>query len=87
MEDQTPGRQLTLILRLLCGGYLLYLAYGLRDALTQSPVYLAGAAAFAVIGVLLIWHAVRKLARGEYAGAPTSAEHDTEADCEDDTDE
>ena len=66
--------QITLILRLFCGGYLCYLAFGLRHVIFSSLLYLAGAVLFAAVGVWLLWSSLKKLVNGEYAGGPNCTE-------------
>lgn len=45
--------QSTLFLRLLCGGYLVYTAWGLRDAFHENPLFIVAAIVFAVVGAAL----------------------------------
>ena len=48
--------QVTLLLRLVCGGYLLYLAWELREAVfgpERQLAFILAAALFAVVGLLL----------------------------------
>lgn len=78
--------QLTLILRLLCGGYLVYLAYGLLDGIKENPLYAAAMAVFALVGLVLIVHSGLKLYRKEYA-QPNTAEQDEPKLDEEQTDE
>ena len=61
--------QVTLILRLACGAYLLYLAWELRDAVfgpERQLGFILAAAVFAVIGLLLCVFSLRGLIRKEY---------------------
>ena len=51
-QGNTPN-QTTLILRLLCGGYLVYTAWGLRDAFQENPLFIVAAIIFAVVGAAL----------------------------------
>ena len=46
--------QVTLLLRLLCGGYLIYLAYSLFTEAAGSVVFYIAAAVFALVGAALI---------------------------------
>lgn len=61
--------QVTLILRLACGGYLLYLAWDLRAAVfgpERQLAFILAAVLFAVIGLLLCVFSLRGLIRKEY---------------------
>lgn len=81
--------QFSLILRLLCGGYLLYTAWGLRGAFGESPWYIAFAGIFAVIGLVLCVHSAVKLVKKKYtANKPLFSSEDTEnTDDEEQSDE
>ena len=78
--------QLTLILRLLCGGYLVYLAYGLLDGIRDNPLYAAAVAVFALVGLALMLHSGWKLYRKEYSKPNTAGQDETTLD-EEQTDE
>ena len=61
--------QVTLLLRLVCGGYLLYLAWELREAVfgpERQLAFILAAALFAVVGLLLCVFSLRGLIRKEY---------------------
>ena len=77
--------QVSLILRLLGGGYLLYLAYGLLDAAADSLLYAAALAVFALAGTTLIAHSGWKLYRKEFARPDAAAQDETTS--EEQTDE
>ncbi len=64
-EANTPP-QLSLILRILGGGYLVYLAWDLRNSIQDSPLFLFAAIVFAVVGLLLAGHSLWTLARHKY---------------------
>jgi len=51
-QNNAPN-QATLFLRLLCGGYLVYTAWGLRDAFHENPLFIVAAIVFAVVGAAL----------------------------------
>ena len=57
--NNTP--QISLILRLLCGGYLVYTAWDLRDAFQKGPHFIVFAIIFAVIGLVLAGHSLMQL--------------------------
>ncbi len=75
--------QVTLLLRLVCGGYLLYLAWELRGAVfgpeRQLGIVLA-AAVFAVAGLLLCVFSLRGLIRREYETSDPEGEEDQGSD-------
>ena len=61
--------QFSLILRIGCGGYLLYLAWGLREGAFSGPQGLLFGIAmvvFALVGSILCFFSIRALARGEF---------------------
>ncbi len=58
--------QVSLLLRLLGGGYLMYLAWDLRAAFADGLLYILAAALFALVGAVLFFHSLWKLARHEY---------------------
>ena len=61
--------QFSLILRILCGGYLLYLAWGLRGSFFQGDngtLFGLAVILFVVVGALLCFFSIRALIRGEY---------------------
>ncbi len=56
--------QVTLLLRLLCGGYLIYLAWGLyKDG--AGGLFLAAGAVFALVGAALLVFTLRAMLRKE----------------------
>ena len=67
VEDRRPDWKV-LILRLMAGGYLIYLAYHLIGEKGPSfgAVYLLGPLFFLVMGLILGGVAVKKLATGEF---------------------
>ena len=74
--------QVTLILRLACGAYLLYLAWELRDAVfgpERQLGFILAAAVFAVIGLLLCVFSLRGLIRQEYV-IPSDEEESADSD-------
>ena len=74
--ERTPTKhrppQISLILRTLCGAYLLYLAWDLRRAAVQALrgeenlLFFPAAVVFLVVGALLCFFSIRALIRGEY---------------------
>lgn len=64
-NDQTPP-QGALLLRLLGGGYLVYLAYGIITDYQGKVIYLAAAAVFGLVGAALFLHTLLTLIRSGY---------------------
>ena len=89
MKKESPKyAQSTLFLRLLAGGYLIYTAWDIREAVHENPLFIIAIVAFAVIGAALLAHAGWKLYKGDYEGAPNHApaepeESKTEEEAED----
>lgn len=79
--------QSSLYLRLLGGGYLVYIAWDLRGAVAENPLFWIAILVFGAIGVFLLAESVRKLLRKEYAGAENTAEPETTEDCEERSDD
>ena len=67
----TKPAQITVMLRLVAGGYLVYLAYGLFQEYLKPVgggelLQIGAAALFAVVGAVLAAWSLRKLIKGEY---------------------
>ena len=77
--------QISLILRLLGGGYLLYLAWSLLSTAGGNTVYILMAVFFALVGVVLLLHTLLKISRGEYTGPtpPDSGESEIKEESHD----
>ena len=61
-EGNTPNQSI-LILRLLCGGYLIHTAWGLREAFSEGIVFIIGAIVFAVAGAVIIYISLKSLVK------------------------
>lgn len=89
-KERSKPPQFSLILRLLCGGYLLYTAWGLREAFQEGPYYIVFAIIFAGVGLALAVHSIVKLVRKEYTEnkplIPTGEDEESK-DCEEQSDE
>ena len=75
--------QVTLRLRLVCGGYLLYLAWELREAVfgpERQLAFILAAALFAVVGLLLCVFSLRGLIRKEYVMPSDEEEQNSKED-------
>ena len=79
--------QSSLYLRLLGGGYLVYIAWDLRGAVAENPLFWIAILVFGAIGIFLLAESVRKLLRKEYAGAENTAEPEITEDCEERSDD
>ena len=66
MNGTGKPSQISLILRLLGGGYLLYLAWSLLSTAGGNTVYILMAVFFALVGAVLLLHTLLKISRGEY---------------------
>ena len=64
-KANTPP-QSTLLLRVLGGGYLVYLAWDLRGSVAQGPLYLAAVLLFGLVGAVLMATTLWGLARHDY---------------------
>ena len=70
--------QISLILRLLGGGYLLYLAWSLLGTADGNTVYILMAVFFGLVGAVLLLHTLLKISRGEYTGPTPPADGESE---------
>ena len=78
MKGTGNPSQISLILRLLGGGYLLYLAWSLLGTADGNTVYILMAVFFALVGAVLLLHTLLKISRGEYTGPPPPADGESE---------
>lgn len=68
------GTQLSLMARLLVGGYVFYLGYGLRDAVSTADgmgkaiLFICIIAVFSIAGGILAYISLRDLIIGRYVG-------------------
>lgn len=79
--------EITLLLRMLCGGYLVYLAWDLGQsglAPDGNMVYLLAAAVFALVGGVVFAFSLRRWLRRDYVFVSTeqSGDEDEEQDDE-----
>ena len=79
----------SLILRLLCAGYLLYTAWDIREAFQDGIHFVIFAIVFAAVGLVLGIHSLRCLIRQEFLAKPAApaAEDEEIKDCEEQSDE
>ena len=66
MKDTPKPPQASLLLRILGGGYLLYLAWDLRSTVGDGLLFLAAVIAFALIGAALVFFSVKELVTSGY---------------------
>lgn len=78
MKGTGNPSQISLILRLLGGGYLLYLAWSLLGTADGNTVYILMAVFFALVGAVLLLHTLLKISRGEYTGPTPPADGESE---------
>ena len=65
-KEPTKPAQISLLLRMVGGGYLLYIAWDLRSAFRDGPHILIFAVLFALIGAGLLGHSIYKFIKKEY---------------------
>ena len=83
-QKNTPPSS-SMILRVLGGGYLVYLAWDMRSAIGDGPLYVIPIILFAVVCALLAGHSLWTLARHGYFRK--SNETDSTENMEDESDE
>ena len=79
--------QTSLLLRLLGGGYLVYLAWELRTSIQQSPLFLIAVVVFGLVGAGLFAHSLVTLLRHGYFRKDAVPEIETTEDCEERSDD
>ena len=79
--------QTSLLLRLLGGGYLVYLAWDLRTSIQQSPLFLIAVVVFGLVGASLFGHSLMTLVRHGYFRKDANSETETTEDCEERSDD
>ena len=76
-QSSTPP-QSSYILRIIVGGYLVYLAWDIRSAAADNPLFLIPIALFAVVGAALAGHSLWVLSRHKYFRKDPSETESTE---------
>ncbi len=66
MKDAPKPPQASLLLRILGGGYLLYLAWDLRSTVGESLLFLAAVVVFALVGAALVYTSLKELITSGY---------------------
>lgn len=87
MKGTGNPSQISLILRLLGGGYLLYLAWSLLGTADGNTIYILMAVFFALVGAVLLLHTLLKISRGEYTGPTPPADGESDKNEEESHDE
>ncbi len=72
-KGENPS-QVTVLLRLLCGGYLIYLACSLFASAAGGLVFYIAAGVFALVGAALIVYTLRGVLRSRSRGTEEPAE-------------
>ena len=78
MKGTGNPSQISLILRLLGGGYLLYLAWSLLGTADGNTVYILMSVFFGLVGAVLLLYTLLKISRGEYTGSTPPADGESE---------
>lgn len=73
--------QMNLVIRIVAGVYLLYLAYSIFGSLSEAQgmekvLFAAIVLLFAVIGAAVAFFSLRSISRGEYAGGSADSEEE-----------
>ena len=82
MNKKRTYTQSALCFRLLAGGYLLYTAWGLRDAISEHPLFIVAIVFFAVVGAMLVVQSGLRLYKKEYEGGAGAPQPEAETDQE-----
>ncbi len=83
MKETNSPPEFSVILRILGGGYLVYLAWGLRTSVQDGPLFLVAALVFAIVGLILAGTSIRYLLKHKYFRNDPEAEVWDEFDDED----
>ena len=83
-QKNTPPSS-SMILRILGGIYLVYLAWDMRSAIPNGPLYVIPIIVFAVVGAILAGHSIWTLAHHGYFRKDNNT--DSTKDLEDESDE
>ena len=91
-KEPTKPAQISLLLRMVGGGYLLYTAWDLREAFRDGSYFIVFAVLFALVGSLLLGHSIYKFVKKEYIPnspfyAPPQTDEEKSTECEEQNDE
>ena len=79
--------QTSLLLRLLGGGYLVYLAWDLRASVQESILFLIAVLIFGLVGAALFIHSLVTLMKHGYFRKTEDSEIEITEDCEERSDD
>lgn len=79
--------QVSYLLRILGGGYLLYLAWDLRGSIGKEPLFLIAVVVFVLVGAVLFVHSLVSLVRHGYFRKDAVPETEITEDCEERSDD
>ena len=79
--------QTSYLLRLLGGGYLVYLAWDLRASVQGGLLFFVAVTVFALVGAALFIHSLVTLMRHGYFRKASADETETTEDCEERSDD
>ena len=86
-NDVSRPPQTSYLLRLLGGGYLVYLAWDLRTSVQQNLLFLAAVVVFGLVGAALFASSLITLIRHGYFRKNNDSEIETTEDCEERSDD
>ena len=66
MKETTSPPEFSVILRILGGGYLVYLAWDLRASVQDGPLFLIAVIVFALVGLVLAGTSINYLLKHKY---------------------
>jgi threonine/homoserine/homoserine lactone efflux protein len=66
MKETNSPPEFSVTLRILGGGYLVYLAWGLRTSVQDGPLFLIAVIVFALVGLILAGTSIRYLLQHKY---------------------
>lgn len=64
-QKRPATSQMNLLMRIVMGGYLLYLTYDMRDHFGE-PAFTVAAVVFAVVGVWLVANSLKRMFKGDF---------------------
>ena len=86
-NDANRPPQVSYLLRILGGGYLVYLAWDLRASIEQGPLFLIAVVVFGLVGAVLFVHSLVTLVRHGYFRKNAIPDTENTEDCEERSDD